>query len=924
MLSWKLGTDCCSWNGVTCNNISGHVTALDLSCSGLRGNLTSNSSLFHLPNLNNLNLAFNHFNRSNIPPEFGRFSSLLYLNLTTTWFSGLMPSEFSLLSKLVSLDLSLNSPLQLETSTLERIARNLTQVEEVFLDYVDMSLVPVSSLANFSSTLKYLSLVMCGLHGEFPETVLRSPNLLYLNLMLNTDLQGHLPKSNWSVPVQFLSLSSTGFAGELPNSIGNLKSLMVLDLDNCGFTGSIPVSFGNLEQLIRLDLSNNNWTGEIPNVFGNLRNLLHISFESSNFSGMLPSSIFNLTKLNWLDLSQNQFHGSIPIEACNLSSVVRFDLSDNLLIGLIPSCLYGLPKLVWFSLSSNKLTGQIGEFRSESLVEINLESNQIYGEIPESVFDLVNLTNFHVPSNNLSGVVDLKMFSRLKKLEELDLSNNQLSVITSNTSSISIWPQLYRFALSSCNVSEIPDFLKTQDLLGYFSLSHNKIHGEIPKWLFDLHYLEYIDLSHNFFTKVNELPRNLLGFLDLSFNLLQQSLPLPPPLMYMIFLSGNKFTGEISPLFCNVTTLQIIDLSNNSLSGTIPECFSNFSAELSVLNLGMNNLSGRIPGSFAEGNLLRNLNLNRNQLQGPLPQSLALCKLLEVLDLGNNKINDTFPKWLETLPKLQVLVLRNNSFHGYLGHPIQVSPLASLRIIDLSYNDFTGLLPATYFANFHSMMTAVEEKLRYMGEIYYKDSVVLTMKGQSIELVRILTIFTTIDLSSNRFEGQIPEVIGNLRSLIVLNFSHNSLTGRIPSSLGNLVNLESLDLSSNKVNGSIPEQMTSLTFLQVLNVSFNQLSGHIPQGKQFNTFENDSYIGNLGLCGFPLSKKCRNDVTPTPPPPSISDEDSESILDWKFAGLGYGCGMIFGLSVGYIMLSIGKPLWFIRLVYIAQQKMLSR
>jgi len=49
----------------------------------------------------------------------------------------------------------------------------------------------------------------------------------------------------------------------------------------------------------------------------------------------------------------------------------------------------------------------------------------------------------------------------------------------------------------------------------------------------------------------------------------------------------------------------------------------------------------------------------------------------------------------------------------------------------------------------------------YMGKSnYYNDSVVVVVKGISMELTRILTTFTTIDLSNNMFEGEIPQVIG--------------------------------------------------------------------------------------------------------------------------------------------------------------------
>ena len=146
---------------------------------------------------------------------------------------------------------------------------------------------------------------------------------------------------------------------------------------------------------------------------------------------------------------------------------------------------------------------------------------------------------------------------------------------------------------------------------------------------------------------------------------------------------------------------------------------------------------------------------------------------------------------------------------------------------------------------------------------YYKDSITVMNKGEEMELVKILTIFTSIDLSNNRFHGEILDTMGMLKGLIVLNLSSNSFTGHIPSSLGNLVELESLDLSRNKISGEIPHQLLSLTFLAYLNLSNNQLMGLIPQGGKFWTFDNSSFEGNLGLCGPPLSKKCGHSETPT-------------------------------------------------------------
>ena len=171
-----------------------------------------------------------------------------------------------------------------------------------------------------------------------------------------------------------------------------------------------------------------------------------------------------------------------------------------------------------------------------------------------------------------------------------------------------------------------------------------------------------------------------------------------------------------------------------------------------------------------------------------------------------------------------------------------------------------------------------------------------------------------IDLSGNRFEGEIPKIIGNLKALRMLNLSNNVLTSSIPSSLVNLKNLESLDLSQNMLVGEIPSQLVELTFLAFLNLSHNHLTGTIPQGKQFLTFENSSFNGNVGLCGSPLSKRCANLKDP-PPPPSIfvENQDAGSLFefDWKVVVMGYGCGFIFGVFGGKIIIK-KKNYWFMK------------
>ncbi|WRX28868.1 Leucine-rich repeat - like 10 [Theobroma cacao] len=671
--------------------------------------------------------------------------------------------------------------------------------------------------------------------------------------------------------------------------------------------GTIPLEISQLSKLLSLDISGNPLIFEghvFEKLLGNLTQLRDLDLSAIDMSLVAPSSFLNMSSfIRTLVLESNGLRGKFPEDVLRLpylqnglSRLLRLHLDHNFLSGRVPNWLFTLPTLVDLDLSYNGLTGPIDPFEKVAPLEIvKLQNNEIHGPIPSSVFKL------------------------FKRLEFLYLSHNFPLSLSDNSNVSLVLPNLSFLSLSSCNITELSNFLTTQESLLRLDLSNNTIEGRISKqtttWGKKLNYL---DLSKNFLTGLEYYPQNIV-ILNLGSNLLEGPLLVPPSSTKVFLVSKNKLTGEIPSAICNLMSISILDLSNNNLSGTIPECLCSGETMLGlyILDLHMNKFHGNIPDSFVAGNELQTLNLQNNDFDGPFPKSLVNCHDLEVLNLGNNRINDTFPHWLGTLTQLKVIILRSNYFHGQILLSEAESNFSVLRILDLSHNEFSGFLPTAFFKSFKGMMNLSNVDMKYMENPngYHHFSMFVTMKGLDIEVERVLTVFTAVDFSSNKFQGKIPEIVGSLSSLQILNFSHNNLTGHIPSSLGNLAALESLDLSSNKLIGEIPMQLTGLKFLGVLNLSQNQLVGHIPQGNQFNTFLNDSYGGNLGLCGFPVSKTCGKEDTQEPPESVFHEEGVfSSPSDWKFVMMGYGCGLVLGLSAGYIILTIGKPEWLVRMV----------
>ncbi|XP_028786513.1 receptor-like protein EIX2, partial [Neltuma alba] len=843
--SWKYEVDCCEWNGVSCNPLTGHVTKLHVSLNYL-GYLEGkiDSSLCDLQHLTHLNLNFNDFGGNEIPKCIGSLNQLRKLILSDAGLGGIIPHELQNLSNLETLDLGFNYGLI--STDLEWIS-NVSSLRHLDLSEADLSKVISwqSSLLRKAPQLRELILSGADLVGIIHHQLQNLSNLETLDLSGNDLIINDL---KWISQLPFLrhldlSYVNLSQAIDWQSSLSKVSSLFELRLAACALPQVNPKSL-------------------VPNNYST--SLTSLSLRANYFDASILYWVTNISKtLVEIDLSSNSFQYIPAGSFSNMKSLKILDLSSTSLQHVASSAFTNTTSLEHLDLSKNNLTNDIGE----------------------AISHLCPLRELLLSFNNLSGPLRDWVPQSFKWVPPF---------------------QLQAFYARSCNFSVgFPMWLKHQRKLWALDISDGSISDSIPEWIWLFPYLSFLNISHN--QIYGELPKSLpkSGIVwDFSFNNLSGAIPQFSQEVRVLFLSNNMFSGSISSLCATLQSrLHHLDMSSNLLSGKLPHRWSQF-PYLAILILANNNFSGAIPSSIGALEFIETIHLNNNSFSGKIP-SLMNSLFLNFIDFGQNNLYGELPTWIGLyLPNLIVLRLQSIQFQGNI--PTSLCELSLLQILDLSQNNITGTIPhCLNNLNALSNLTFPRDTISYsmetlafqQGSSFFIDYATLNWKGKFVKYDKNLGLMTAIDLSGNHLTGEIPSSLTSLVALASLNLSRNNLIGFIPKNMGQMKMLESLDLSSNFLSGGIPISFSALNFLSFLNLSFNYLSGEIPQTTQLQTFDASSYIGNHGLCGQPLTKGCsRNSDTDPNRKASLSNDANEKD---ELVTVGYYVTMVLGFLVGF-------------------------
>ncbi|PON88860.1 Leucine-rich repeat receptor kinase [Trema orientale] len=674
------------------------LETLDLSSNNLSDPLPQPSFLLSCDRLAYVNLS-----RNSIPGGSGgtiRFGpSLLQLDLSRNRISdsGLLSHTLSNCQHLNLLNFSDNklsgqlgvtlssckglSTLDLSHNLLSgRIPSSFVADAPPSLEHLDLSYNNFSGKFSdldlgLCSNLTWLNLSRTTLSGsEFPVSLINCQLLETLDLSHN-DLRTKIPASLGTLRnLRQLSLGRSNFYGEIPPELGQLcGTLQELDLSANKLLGELPLTFASCSSLISLNLGNNQLSGDfLATVISNLQSLRYLYLPFNNITGPVPLSLTNCTQLRVLDLSSNAFTGNIPSGFCSStvpSALERILVSNNFLSGIVP-----------VELGKCKL-----------LRTIDLSFNSFSGSIPIDIWRLPNLSDLIMWANSLSGGIPEGICIIGGNLQMLILNNNFINGTIPQ--SIANCTNMIWISLSSNRITgEIPSGIGNLVNLAIFQMGSNLLSGQIPPELGNCRSLIWLDLNSN------ELSGTIPSELANQAGLVIPGIVSGKQFAFVRNEGGTACRGagglvefegirperlEGSPMVHSCSSTRIysgmtvytfstngsviyLDLSYNSLSGTIPQKLGVMDY-LQVLNLGHNKLTGNIPDSLGGLRAVGVLDLSHNNLEGLVPGSLATLSFLSDLDVSNNNLSGAIPSGgqLTTFPASRY---ENNS--GLCGLPL--------------------------------------------------------------------------------------------------------------------------------------------------------------------------------------------------------------------------------------------------------------
>uniref|UniRef100_A0A5B7AMS9 non-specific serine/threonine protein kinase n=1 Tax=Davidia involucrata TaxID=16924 RepID=A0A5B7AMS9_DAVIN len=649
-----------------------------------------------------------------------------------------------------------------------------------------------------------------------------------------------------------------------------------------------------------------------------LSTLTHLHFSGNFFSGTLSSGTGSCS-FETLDLSANNFSEPLAAQSLLLACdrLVSLNLSHNSIPG--GGLEFG-PSLLQLDLSSNRisdsalLTHTLSNCQNLNL--LNLSDNKLTGEIPASFLaDLpASLRVVDLSHNNFTGNFSGIEFGNCNNLSVLNLSHNSLS------------GNSFPVNLTNCQLLETLDIghnaLRLEipgALLGklknlrHLYLDHNHFFGEIPAELgHTCENLEVFDLSGNqligglpsTFELCSSLVSLNLGDNQLSGDFLTRVVSFLPSLRYL-YVPFNNITGTLPPMLTNISQLQVLDLSSNALTGTIPYEFcssmspssssleklllsNNYLAgtippelgnckklrtidlsfnslvgsipleiwtlpNLSDLVMWANNLTGEIPeGICIEGGNLQTLILNDNVINGTIPQSIANCTNLIWVTLSNNRLTGEIPSGIGNLINLAILQLGNNSLTGAI--PPEIGKCRSLIWLDMNSNALSGSIPPE-LANETGLVVPGLVSGKQFAFVRNEGGTACRGAGGLVEFEGIrserLANYPMVHFcpSTRIYSGVTVYTFTTNGSMIYLDLAYNSLSGAIPENLGSMNFLQVLNLGHNSLTGNIPFSFGGLKAVGVLDLSHNNLQGLIPGSLGGLSFLNDLDVSNNNLTG---------------------------------------------------------------------------